>query len=217
MQLYTRTGDKGETSLIGGRVRKDDARVEAYGTIDELNSFVGLAAAEAVKHEQLRDLAGRLIDIQQELFDCGSDLAYAQEGAPFKMDGEPAVRLEQWMDGYVAESPEITKFILPGGSAASSALHVCRTVCRRAERRVVTLAGEHAINEAVLVYLNRLSDFLFAAARYANAKLGVPDTEYVRSANVFRKGKGKGKGNSEGTTKSKTGGARKGKTEGETE
>lgn len=191
MQLYTRTGDKGETSLIGGRVRKDDARVEAYGTIDELNSFVGVAAAEAGKHEPLRELAGRLIDIQQELFDCGSDLAYAQEGAPFKMDASPAERLELWMDAYVAESPEITKFILPGGSAASSALHVCRTVCRRAERRVVTLAGVHPINRDVLVYLNRLSDFLFAAARYANAKLGEPDTEYVRSANVFRKAKGK--------------------------
>ncbi|MDF2835875.1 MAG: ATP/cobalamin adenosyltransferase [Paenibacillus sp.] len=191
MQLYTRTGDKGETSLIGGRVRKDDARVEAYGTIDELNSFVGAAAAEAARHERLRELAGRLIDIQQELFDCGSDLAYAQAGVPFKMDGSPAERLERWMDGYVAESPEITKFILPGGSAASSSLHVCRTVCRRAERRVVTLAGEHPVNGDVLIYLNRLSDFLFAAARYANAKLGEPDTEYVRSADVFRKAKGK--------------------------
>ncbi|MHA6485293.1 cob(I)yrinic acid a,c-diamide adenosyltransferase [Paenibacillus sp. strain BS8-2] len=191
MQLYTRTGDQGETSLIGGRVRKDDARVEAYGTIDELNSFVGVAASEAAKHEPLRELAARLIDIQQELFDCGSDLAYAQEGAPFKMDTAPSERLEQWMDGYVAESPAILKFILPGGSAASSALHVCRTVCRRAERRVVTLAGEYTINQAVLIYLNRLSDFLFAAARYANAKLGEPDTEYIRSANVFRKAKGK--------------------------
>lgn len=191
MRLYTRTGDKGETSLIGGRVRKDDARVEAYGTIDELNSFVGAAATEAARHEPLRELAVRLAEIQQELFDCGSDLAYAQEGAPLKMDGASAARLEEWMDGYVAESPELTKFILPGGSAASSALHVCRTVCRRAERRVVTLAGEHSINEAVLVYLNRLSDFLFAAARYANAKLGEPDVEYVRSANVFRSGKSK--------------------------
>ncbi|MDQ6422997.1 cob(I)yrinic acid a,c-diamide adenosyltransferase [Paenibacillus sp. LHD-117] len=191
MQLYTKTGDKGETSLIGGRVRKDDSRVEAYGTIDELNSFVGLAAAELNRHEPLRELAGRLVDIQQELFDCGSDLAYAKEGAPFKMDGIPAARLEEWMDGYVAETPEITRFILPGGSAASSMLHVCRTVCRRAERRVVTLAGEHPINGDVLVYLNRLSDFLFAAARLANAKLGEPDTEYIRSAEVFRKGKGK--------------------------
>ncbi|MFD0588448.1 cob(I)yrinic acid a,c-diamide adenosyltransferase [Paenibacillus sp. GCM10027627] len=187
MQLYTKTGDKGQTSLIGGRVSKDDVRVEAYGTIDELNSFVGIAQAESAKHESLAELAERLVEIQQELFDCGSDLAYAQEGAPFKMDSEPSLRLEQWIDQYVAEAPEITRFILPGGSSVSSMLHVCRTVCRRAERRVVTLSGQHAINEAVLIYINRLSDFFFAAARVANAKLNVPDTEYIRSAEVFRK------------------------------
>lgn len=189
MRLYTKTGDKGETSLIGGRVKKDDIRVEAYGTIDELNSFVGLAAAEASKHEALAELGGRLIDIMQELFDCGSDLAYAREGAPFKMDEQPALRLEQWIDQYIGEAPEITRFILPGGSSVASMLHVCRTVCRRAERRVVTLAARHAVNPDVAIYLNRLSDFFFAAARVANAKLGVPDTEYVRSAEVFRKRK----------------------------
>lgn len=189
MKIYTRTGDSGQTSLIGGRVRKDDARVEAYGTIDELNCFVGQAAAEAAKHEELAEMSGWLIDIQQELFDCGSDLAYAVEGAPLKIDGQPAARLEGWIDQYTAEAPEITRFILPGGSSASALLHVCRTVCRRAERRVVTLAAEHPINAEVQTYLNRLSDFFFAAARAANAKLGVPDTEYVRSAEVFRKAK----------------------------
>ncbi|WP_424767263.1 cob(I)yrinic acid a,c-diamide adenosyltransferase [Paenibacillus sp. sgz302251] len=187
MRLYTRTGDSGQTSLIGGRVRKDDIRVEAYGTIDELNCFVGQAAAEAAKHEQLEEMAEWLIDIQQELFDCGSDLAYAREGAPLKINAEPASRLEGWIDRYITEAPEITRFILPGGSSVSALLHVCRTVCRRAERRVVTLAEEHAINMEVLIYLNRLSDFFFAAARVANAKLGVPDTEYVRSGEVFRK------------------------------
>ncbi|MCU6710315.1 cob(I)yrinic acid a,c-diamide adenosyltransferase [Paenibacillus sp. J5C_2022] len=192
MRLYTKTGDKGETSLIGGRVRKDDVRVETYGTIDELNSFVGAAAAEAMKHPELEEMASMLMDIQQELFDCGSDLAYAKKGAPFKMNEEPSIRLEQWIDRYIAEAPEITRFILPGGSLAASQLHVCRTVCRRAERRAVTLAGEHDVNEHVVIYLNRLSDFFFAAARVANAKLGVPDTEYVRSAEVFRKRKGKG-------------------------
>jgi cob(I)alamin adenosyltransferase len=189
MKIYTRTGDSGQTSLIGGRVRKDDARVEAYGTIDELNCFVGQAAAEAAKHEELAEMSGWLIDIQQELFDCGSDLAYAVEGAPLKIDGQPAARLEGWIDQYTAEAPEITRFILPGGSSASALLHVCRTVCRRAERRVVTLAAEHPINAEVQTYLNRLSDFFFAAARAANAKLGVPDTEYIRSAEVFRKPK----------------------------
>lgn len=191
MKLYTRTGDKGQTSLKGGRVRKDDIRVEAYGTIDELNGFVGQAAAEAAKHAELAEMAGWLIDIQQELFDCGSDLAFAAPGAPMKMDAEPAVRLEGWIDRYVTEAPEITKFILPGGSPVAALLHVCRTVCRRAERRVVSLAAEHEINAEVLTYLNRLSDFFFAAARVANAKLGVADTEYVRSADVFRKPKKK--------------------------
>ncbi|RIX52663.1 cob(I)yrinic acid a,c-diamide adenosyltransferase [Paenibacillus nanensis] len=189
MRLYTKTGDKGETSLIGGRVYKDDMRVEAYGTIDELNSFVGLAQAEAEKHASLAELADQLIDIQQELFDCGSDLAYAKAGAPYKMNEEPATRLEAWIDRYIQEAPEITRFILPGGSVLSSTLHVCRTVCRRAERRVVTLSRDHTINQDVLIYINRLSDYFFAAARAANAKLGVPDTEYVRSAEVFRKRK----------------------------
>lgn len=187
MKLYTRSGDKGKTSLIGGRVSKDDIRVEAYGTIDELNSFVGQAAAEAYKHNELAEMAQRLIDIQQELFDCGSDLAYAAPGAPLKIDGEPSARLESWIDEYTNEAPEITKFILPGGSSVSALLHVCRTVCRRAERRVVTLAGQYEMNHDVLTYLNRLSDFFFAAARVANARLNVPDTEYVRSANVFGK------------------------------
>ncbi|WP_138752533.1 cob(I)yrinic acid a,c-diamide adenosyltransferase [Paenibacillus sinopodophylli] len=186
MKLYTKTGDSGQTSLIGGRVRKDDARVEAYGTIDELNCFVGQAAAEAAKHEGLAEMAALLIDIQHELFDCGSDLAYAVAGAPLKIDAEPAVRLEGWIDRYVTEAPEITKFILPGGSSVSALLHVCRTVCRRTERRVVTLAGENEINQEVITYLNRLSDFFFAAARVANEKLGVSDTEYIRSAEVFR-------------------------------
>lgn len=190
MKIYTRTGDKGQTSLIGGRVRKDDIRVEAYGTIDELNAFVGQAAAEAAKHEELKDMAEQLVDIMQELFDCGSDLAYARPGAPLKVTEEAVVRLEAAIDRYTAEAPEITRFILPGGSTVSALLHVCRTVCRRAERRVVTLAEAHPANPAnpeVQKYLNRLSDFFFAAARAANAKLGVPDTEYVRSAEVFRK------------------------------
>ncbi|MFD0961383.1 cob(I)yrinic acid a,c-diamide adenosyltransferase [Paenibacillus chungangensis] len=191
MRLYTKTGDKGETSLIGGRVRKDDVRVETYGTIDELNSFVGVAAAEALKHRELEELAGMLMEIQQELFDCGSDLAYAKQGTPFKMNEEPGLRIEQWIDRYIAEAPEITRFILPGGSLAASQLHVCRTICRRAERRAVTLSGKHDVNEHVVIYLNRLSDFFFAAARVANAKLNVPDIEYVRSAEVFRKSRSK--------------------------
>ncbi|MFC4777007.1 cob(I)yrinic acid a,c-diamide adenosyltransferase [Paenibacillus sp. GCM10023252] len=189
MRLYTKTGDQGQTSLIGGRVSKDDARVEAYGTIDELNCFVGVAASEAARHEELTELTELLLDIQQELFDCGSDLAYARPDAPLKVTAEPAERLEAIIDRYIAEAPELTRFILPGGSLVSSHLHVCRTVCRRAERRVVTMMNEHAVSPDVLTYLNRLSDFFFAAARVTNARQQVADTEYVRSAEVFRKKK----------------------------
>jgi len=189
MKLYTRTGDKGQTSLIGGRVAKDDARVEAYGTLDELNAFVGQAAALAIRHPELQALAEQLETIMQELFDCGSDLAYADEKQPvYKLTDEPAQRLEAWIDEWVAQAPEITRFILPGGSEPSAALHVCRTVCRRAERRIVTLtAAGHPVNDEVLAYVNRLSDYMFAAARAANALLQVEDVVYARSAEVFRK------------------------------
>ena len=187
MKLYTRTGDEGKTSVIGGRVSKDDNRVEAYGTIDELNSFVGQAAAAALAAGQLNYVHLQLVEIMQELFDCGSDLAFADpEGRSFKMTAEPAIRLEGWIDELTAAAPAITRFILPG-SELSALLHVCRTVCRRAERRVVTLSWlKLPVNNEVLRYVNRLSDYFFAAARAANAKLGVPDIEYVRSAEVFR-------------------------------
>ncbi|GGF99339.1 cob(I)yrinic acid a,c-diamide adenosyltransferase [Paenibacillus abyssi] len=190
MKIYTRTGDKGQTSLIGGRVRKDDIRVEAYGTIDELNAYTGQAAALAARSGDLSDLAQHLEQIMQELFDCGSDLAFADEKQPvYKVTGEPAVELESLIDQYTAQAPDITRFILPGGSDLSAQLHVCRTVCRRAERRIVTLAEHHPVNPEVMIYINRLSDFFFAAARAANARQGMADVEYVRSAEVFRKSK----------------------------
>lgn len=186
MKLYTRGGDKGMTSVIGGRVAKTDAKIEAYGTIDELNSFVGLAAAKATALTETKELGGQLYEIMQELFDAGSDLAYATPGHPYKLEEQAAVRLEQWIDEHTAAAPPLTKFILPGGSELSAALHICRTVCRRAERRTVALAQQEEVNGAVLIYLNRLSDYFFAAARIANANIGVEDTEYVRSANVFK-------------------------------
>ncbi|MBP3962065.1 cob(I)yrinic acid a,c-diamide adenosyltransferase [Paenibacillus lignilyticus] len=186
MKLYTRTGDSGDTSVKGGRVRKDDSRVEAYGTVDELNSFVGQAAAIAVR-DGLSELAAELTEIQQELFDCGSDLAFADpSGRDLKLTDASALRLESWIDVHTAASPEIKRFILPGGSEVSAMLHVCRTVCRRAERRIVTLAAEVPVHPPVSTYMNRLSDYFFAAARFANVKLGIPDTEYIRSADVFR-------------------------------
>ncbi|CAM4336012.1 cob(I)yrinic acid a,c-diamide adenosyltransferase [Paenibacillus tarimensis] len=191
MKLYTRTGDKGQTSIKGGRVSKDDVRIEAYGTIDELNAFVGQTAAVLGRSGKLDDLASELVQIQQELFDCGSDLAFAKEPSVYKVGPEPVARLEERIDVLITEAPEITRFILPGGSEEASLLHVCRTVCRRAERRVVTLAAEHEINGEAAKYINRLSDYFFAAARAANARLDVPDVEYVRSAEVFRKPRSK--------------------------
>ncbi|AWB43955.1 cob(I)yrinic acid a,c-diamide adenosyltransferase [Paenibacillus sp. CAA11] len=188
MKVYTRTGDQGITSVIGGRVSKDDIRVEAYGTIDELNSFVGQAACLA-NDEQFGDLKQHLLHIQHELFDCGSDLAFVNPGqgaAVYKTNADMVQRLEAWMDEYEKENPAIERFILPGGTPLSSALHVCRTVCRRAERRTVTLGNVAEINSEVLRYMNRLSDFLFVAARMANVRQGCPDVEYERSGRVFK-------------------------------
>ncbi|AFC33039.1 YvqK [Paenibacillus mucilaginosus 3016] len=187
MRIYTRTGDAGQTGVIGGRVDKDDVRVEAYGTTDELNCFVGQAIG-FLDPQRDADLAADLLEIQHEIFDCGSDLALLkQELRPYKVTAEMVDRLEAWIDKYDAETPDIKRFILPGGSLASSTLHVCRTVCRRAERRVVTLARTQPINDEVRRYLNRLSDFFFTVARVANHRAGMPDVEYVRSAEVFRR------------------------------
>jgi len=186
MKLYTRGGDKGMTSLIGGRVLKTNVKVEAYGTIDELNSFVGLAAAKADSMIETKLIAQQLVEIMHELFDAGSDLAYANPGHPFKLIEESIIRLETWIDDHTEASPELTKFILPGGSELSAVLHICRTVCRRAERETVELAQQEEINVAALAYLNRLSDYFFAAARRANALLKIDDVQYIRSADVFK-------------------------------
>jgi cob(I)alamin adenosyltransferase len=189
MKIYTRTGDEGKTSVIGGRVQKDDTRVEAYGTIDELNSFVGQAASVLSRETSgnWQDLLEHLTIIQHELFDCGSDLSYAVvDPVKMKVTTEMTERLESWIDLYEAQTPPITRFILPGGSEPAALLHVCRTVCRRAERRVITLAQEQPCPEDVYKYLNRLSDFFFTVARAANSRLDLLDLEYERGAQVFR-------------------------------
>jgi cob(I)alamin adenosyltransferase len=187
MKIYTRTGDEGLTSVIGGRVSKDDIRVESYGTIDELNSFVGIAASVASENNIYDDLILQLVQIQHELFDCGSDLAYVRKGdRNEKVQQEMTEQLEAWIDQYQDEAPPLRRFILPGGSLLSSHLHVCRTVCRRAERLVVTMAKTEELNGEVRRYLNRLSDYFFTIARVVNARAGVGDVEYVRGADVFR-------------------------------
>lgn len=194
MKLYTKSGDKGRTSVIGGRVFKDDLRVEAYGTIDEANAFVGKAVAELkqLERDKFTDILRDLEKIQHELFDCGSDLSTILEEKTFKMTEEAITYLETKIDELTDEAPELERFILPGGSDVSASLHIARTVTRRAERLIVALmnSGEE-VPDAVLKYVNRLSDYFFAAARIINARLNVSDVEYVRSAKVFHTGRKK--------------------------
>lgn len=190
MRLYTRTGDEGKTSLVGGRVDKDDVRVKAYGTVDEVNCFVGQAMT-ILQDDRFEDILADLERIQHELFDCGSDLATINEKRPYKVTDEMVTFLEERIDQYIVEAPALERFILPGGSAQSAALHIARTTTRRAERYIVSLLKSEPINKAVLKYVNRLSDYFFAVARVANARQQVKDVEYERSAIVFRGGKGR--------------------------
>lgn len=185
MNLYTRTGDSGKTSIIGGRVDKDHLRVEAYGTIDEINSYVGQAMT-FLTDPMFKDIYIELERIQHELFDCGGDLAVVKEKYPYKTTADMVEFLEGRIDEYVKEAPELERFILPGGSPASASIHLARTVTRRAERCTVSLQKEMEINDIVLKYLNRLSDYFFAIARVINFRLGIKDIEYERSALVFK-------------------------------
>ncbi|MGO4888235.1 cob(I)yrinic acid a,c-diamide adenosyltransferase [Anaerobacillus sp. MEB173] len=190
MKLYTRTGDEGKTSVIGGRLAKDDIRVVAYGTIDEVNSFVGQAITQ-LDDQKFSDIIAELVKIQHELFDCGGDLAMVSDKYPYKASQEMVTFLEERIDDYIKQAPELEKFILPGGSPAAASIHICRTVTRRAERYATRLQQDAVTNPIVLKYLNRLSDYFFAVARVINARLNVKDVEYERSALVFREGKRK--------------------------
>ncbi|MDQ0161494.1 cob(I)yrinic acid a,c-diamide adenosyltransferase [Aeribacillus alveayuensis] len=187
MNLYTRSGDKGKTSIIGGRVDKDDLRVQAYGTIDEVNAFIGQAMTK-LTGKDFQDIYLELEKIQHELFDCGSDLAvvYEKQKGEFKTTEEMVLFLEERIDQYVKEAPPLQRFILPGGTEAASLIHIARTIARRAERLIVSLQKEAKIHEVVLKYMNRLSDYLFAVARVINFRSGKKDIEYERSAIVFR-------------------------------
>ncbi|MGH7529806.1 MAG: cob(I)yrinic acid a,c-diamide adenosyltransferase [Gemmatimonadales bacterium] len=183
MRIYTKTGDAGETSLFGGgRVPKDDPRVEAYGSVDELNAAIGLALAlEPAAFE-----AAVLQTIQRDLFTIGAELATPDQAALAKALARsgPAVgpaqvgALENVIDRHEANVPPLKNFILPGGTPKAAALHLARTVCRRAERAVVGLARDQHTNPAIIHYLNRLSDLLFVLARAANAQAGRPDVPW---------------------------------------
>ena len=175
-RVYTRTGDKGETRLVGGkRVPKDAVRIDAYGTVDELNSAIGVALAQNLS-PRLRDT---LPVIQNELFHLGSDLAFREEDKHAPELPHIVDRHVRQLEDLIDELKEIVgplqNFILPGGSSGAAQLHLARTICRRAERAALTLAREEPIGEFVLPYLNRLSDLLFVMARYENKQRAIAE------------------------------------------
>jgi cob(I)alamin adenosyltransferase len=178
-RIYTRTGDKGDTALGDGtRVRKHALRVEAYGTVDEVNSCLGLARLHAAG-----EIDVALAAIQNDLFDLGADLCRPEgTGDALRMTEAQVDRLESGIDTMTAQLEPLRSFVLPGGSALAAHLHLCRTVSRRAERLVVALSEQQAINGAALRYLNRLSDWFFVAARMANDG-GRADVLWVPGAN----------------------------------
>lgn len=193
MKIYTRTGDKGETALIGGRVSKDDIRVEAYGTVDELNGFVGRAMIE-LDRKMFADVLKDLEKIQHELFDCGGDLSNILEKKENKLKEEMVNYLEARIDVMTEETPDVERFILPGGTKPAATIHIARTVARRAERMIVKLMKQDEnVSPVALQYVNRLSDYFFALARLINYRMDVADVEYIRSAKVFRSGRRKEK------------------------
>lgn len=177
MRLYTRTGDRGETGLIGGkRVAKSDPRVACYGDVDELNATIGLAAAACDFGEWL----SRLRTIQSDLFILGTQLATAPGREPEHQIDQPRIdKLETWLDELAAMTPPLVNFVLPGGCELASRFHLARTVCRRAERAVVDLAAVEPVQPLAVVYLNRLSDLLFAFALASNVKAGVANIDWI--------------------------------------
>jgi cob(I)alamin adenosyltransferase len=179
VKIYTKTGDEGVTGLLGSRrVPKDDIRIEAYGTIDELNAVLGLARAQGL--DPAAD--GLAAQLQDELFAVGSALADPDPNGKFHhaIREQHAARLEGVIDALEVELPPLTNFILPGGALPAAQLHLARTVCRRAERLVVKLARQpgSVVPSALIVYLNRLSDLLFVMARVVNHRAKVPDTPW---------------------------------------
>lgn len=171
VRIYTKTGDRGGTSLFGGkRVDKNSIRIRAYGEVDELNSLIGVILSEVEPHKEVQPLVKKLMRVQVELFVLGSDLATPKEvkvKIP-RVTKSFVTRLEREIDVWSKALPQLKKFILPGGSTAGAGLHLARTVARRAERSIVDLASQEKINQNAQIYINRLSDWLFILARYVN-------------------------------------------------
>lgn len=179
-KIYTKTGDKGKTSLFDGkRVWKFDPKVDAYGTIDELNSVIGVAIAEISnsqfpisnkrKTKGLPLITDELEEIQNDLLEIGSSLAVSSTLPAFQLENRPE-EFEKLIDKYTSQMPALTQFILPGGGKGASFLHVSRTIARRAERRIIKLSQKEEIDSTIIIYLNRLSDILFTMARFVNFK-----------------------------------------------
>lgn len=181
--LYTGTGDNGTTSLVGGqRVNKTCARLQAYGTLDEFSSFLGVAAACAGCPDRLKDIFRH---IQNRLFDIGCYLATAPSADGGNLcratDATAVAQMESWIDDIDAATPKIRSFVLPGGSIEAAHCHVARSVCRRAEIRILELAHNEYVDPMLLRWINRLSDFLFIAARYCNHQAGVEEIVWTPS------------------------------------
>ncbi len=184
-RIYTRTGDGGETGLLdGSRTSKSDPRVDLYGDVDELNSAIGLALATGLDQEAAADLRGALEGIQRDLFELGALLADPARCEALAAGGQLTIdgaALEPVIDRLDSALPPLRAFILPGGSPAAAALHLARTVCRRGERRVITLAADEDINESAVTFLNRLSDWLFVAGRWVARAMGEPEFLWDRT------------------------------------
>ena len=173
--LYTRTGDDGTTSLVdGSRIQKDSLRLEAYGTLDEFSSFLGVVLSHKGCPEEIK---GQMIKIQSLLFDFGAYLASPPSSEYARLEGVETElsELEGWIDALDEQTPKIRKFILPGGAEISAHCHVARAVCRRAERRILSLAAQEKVELTLMRYMNRLSDYLFIAARYLNFITGIEE------------------------------------------
>lgn len=185
-RIYTKRGDAGETGLVGGqRVPKDTPRIEAYGTVDELNAFVGLAAVSCSEDSRLAPLAAILRRVQHELFNLGSILATEPADVhPHqpRVTAAEIAQLEREIDSMNAGLPALRSFVLPGGTRLNAELHVTRTVCRRVERLVVAMAREESVPPEVIPYLNRLSDAMFVWSRWVNHVLGVPEVLWEPNA-----------------------------------
>lgn len=195
MKIYTKYGDEGFTRLAGGeRVSKTHVRVEAYGTMDEVCSLLGVIVAEIREDEKLNSVLGEIREecenIQQHLFDCGSDLAVPEGLREYKQKVDDVEWLEQRMDEYIPLLPKLEYFIIPGGSKISSMFHLLRTTTRNLERKMVAvIEARESVNKIGLKYVNRLSDYFFVIACLVNVKLNVEETIYKKSKKVFKKSK----------------------------